>query len=141
MAFAGCTSNHQGPHPQEARPEAADEGGERPNLRARAGKKILIVYEERLNGANFAAAILQGEIAIFEPLIDRVRNDSVIAVILALLREGRLPAWTARNSDMRKKFNVPQGFCLLRSVALGRISLNIPAAFCQAWNDPGKTAR
>ena len=91
MAFARGASHHQKLHGKESREGAVALCRPSGAIPEPPSTDILPDKKERLNGANFTRGIFQDEILIAEVRFERLRDDFVKAVILALTAERRFP--------------------------------------------------
>src|SRR5262245_60941039 len=91
MSLAGSASDHQGSRIHEAGPKATRAGDELFKARAQAGEQILVDHENWLDGGD-GALVLDDQIAVSEPVLERVFEKLVEAMIFSLAGERSLPA-------------------------------------------------
>src|ERR1035437_3600742 len=95
VTFTRGAPHHEQAHPHKARPCPTDKFDETLYLGIGGNEEILIENKERLDSANVAVCILDGEISVFKSLQDRILDDLVIAMILSLAFESTCPTAAA----------------------------------------------
>ena len=91
VSFPSGASHHQRARPHEARPKSPDPGDKLLGVIIGAGHQILIDDEEGLDGAD-VLAVVDDEVAVVETVLERVFDEFVEAMILALAGERGPPA-------------------------------------------------
>ena len=91
VSLTGRATDHQRPHEQEPRPDLSHDPRELPHRLACAVQNVLVDEEERLHRARRARVVLDHEVPVIEVLADRVFDDSVVAMVLAVAVERRAP--------------------------------------------------
>ena len=91
VPFTGRATHHQRAHAHEARPQSSDKFGKHPYSGTGTLKNILVEKETWLDRLNGSAAVLNGKVTIIETLVNRILDDFVIAMVLALRPKGMLP--------------------------------------------------
>src|SRR5262249_38414196 len=92
MAFASGTPHHQHPRSHEPRPHAANGIDERAESGAHPDQQILVEQKEGLCATNLTNRVLDDEITVIELGVERILDQFVVSMILALVRECALPA-------------------------------------------------
>jgi hypothetical protein len=92
VSFSGGASNHQRARFEKSGNEASD--ARQPGLpfRAESFENILIEKKKRLDGLDAACLVDDREVPVLEGVAERILQDFVVAVILALVGEGGGPS-------------------------------------------------
>src|SRR5262249_23252755 len=88
VSLSGEASNHQGPHFEKSWNEASDARQPRLPFRAKSFEYILIKKKERLDGLDTACLVDDREVPVLDVVADRILQDFVVTVILAVAGEG-----------------------------------------------------
>src|SRR5262249_49241135 len=100
VSFTGAASDHQGARAHEARPDAPHRVRAALGQAADAAEQVLIDDETGLDRA-YVAAALDHQVAVAEAVRERVFEQFVETVILALTRECTRPARQPRHLGAR----------------------------------------
>ncbi len=91
MTFAGGAADHERAHEEETREDLSHSAGHALEELSRAAEQVLVENEEGLNRLRSSLRVFENEVAVLEPLNDRIFDDAIIPIILAMIGKARSP--------------------------------------------------